>query len=105
MTDPLYCAEQIKIPPSLPDILKAYTKHILHLQPTDIIASSAEYFSTLAAQKVKSKNKVLSGIQLEAVYAKLVAKDKEDGSVKVGKKELEGVLESVGVNVNVDEIL
>ncbi|KAJ3086317.1 Ropporin-1-like protein [Phlyctochytrium bullatum] len=40
--EPLYCAEQIKIPPDLPDILKNYTKHIIRSQPADILACSAE---------------------------------------------------------------
>jgi hypothetical protein len=41
--DPLYSAEQIKIPPSLPEILKNYAKFIIKTQPRDILQSSAEY--------------------------------------------------------------
>lgn len=41
--DPLYSAEQIQIPPALPEILKNYTKFILKTQPVDILTSSAEY--------------------------------------------------------------
>ena len=27
--EPLYCAEQIKVPPSMPEILKAWTKAVI----------------------------------------------------------------------------
>ena len=38
----MYSADQIVIPPSLPDILKNYTKYIIRNQPADIFAASAE---------------------------------------------------------------
>lgn len=34
---PLYCAEQIKIPAELPDILKEFTKAAIRTQPTDLL--------------------------------------------------------------------
>lgn len=39
---PIYCAEQIRIPPELPDIIKDYAKHMIRSKPKDLIAASAE---------------------------------------------------------------
>ena len=38
---PLYCAEQIKIPATLPDILKEFTKAAIRTQPVDVLQWSA----------------------------------------------------------------
>jgi len=38
---PIYCAEQIKIPPELPDILKEFTKAAIRTQPADLLQWSA----------------------------------------------------------------
>ena len=46
--EPIYCAEQIKIPPNLADALKAYTKEVIRAEPEDIIAFSVNYFTKLA---------------------------------------------------------
>lgn len=43
----MYCAEQINIPPELPDILKQFTKAAIRTQPIDLLAWSAAYFSAL----------------------------------------------------------
>lgn len=40
--EPLYCAEQIKVPDGLPDLLKEYTKAVIREQPQDINAWSAQ---------------------------------------------------------------
>lgn len=40
---PIYSAEQIRIPPELPEILKNYAKYIIKNQPEDIVGSSATY--------------------------------------------------------------
>ncbi|KAJ3032627.1 Ropporin-1-like protein, partial [Rhizophlyctis rosea] len=74
--EPLYTAEQIKIPAELPDILKNYTKHIIRTQPADILASSAEYFGRLARQKTSAGGKRLNNMQLESFYNKFYATDK-----------------------------
>ena len=50
-TEPMYCAEQIKIPPALPDILKQFTKAAIRTQPGDLLAWSAAYFDSLSAGK------------------------------------------------------
>ena len=38
---PTYCAEQVKIPPHLPDILKEFTKAAIRTQPLDVLEWSA----------------------------------------------------------------
>ena len=40
--EPLYAAEQLRVPTELPDILKEWTKEAIRTQPADIIAWSAE---------------------------------------------------------------
>jgi hypothetical protein len=40
-SEPMYCAEQIRIPPQLPDIMKNYTKFIIREKPANIIEASA----------------------------------------------------------------
>lgn len=44
---PIYCIEQVRIPPELPDIMKNYAKHIIRTQPDDVIMESYEYFKKL----------------------------------------------------------
>ncbi|KAL3136799.1 hypothetical protein ABBQ38_005512 [Trebouxia sp. C0009 RCD-2024] len=46
--EPMYCAEQIKVPPNLADVLKAYTKEVIRQQPADILQFSAKYFAHLS---------------------------------------------------------
>ncbi|XP_070784567.1 ropporin-1-like protein [Enoplosus armatus] len=48
LPDTMYCAQQINIPPQLPDILKNFTKAAIRTQPTDLLLWSAEYFSALS---------------------------------------------------------
>ncbi|KAI8619381.1 hypothetical protein BC830DRAFT_1104404 [Chytriomyces sp. MP71] len=74
--EPLYCAEQIKIPADLPDILKNYTKHIIRTQPTDIMTCSAEYFGRLAKQRTQLGKK-LTNHQLEAFYTRVSKLDRD----------------------------
>ena len=47
--EPLYCAEQINVPPELADVLKSYTKEVVRRQPHDLYEFSAKYFAELAA--------------------------------------------------------
>ncbi|KAJ3063067.1 Ropporin-1-like protein [Podochytrium sp. JEL0797] len=82
--EPLYCAEQIKIPADLPDILKNYTKHIIRTQPADIMTSSAEYFGRLAKQRTQIGKK-LTNHQLEAFYFKVSKLDRD----QLTRKEVE----------------
>nr|XP_015210464.1 PREDICTED: ropporin-1-like protein isoform X2 [Lepisosteus oculatus] len=46
--DMMFCAQQISIPPELPDILKQFTKAAIRTQPSDVLQWSAAYFSALA---------------------------------------------------------
>ncbi|XP_030625978.1 ropporin-1-like protein [Chanos chanos] len=46
--DTMYCAQQINIPPELPDILKQFTKAAIRTQPHDVIQWGAAYFTALS---------------------------------------------------------
>lgn len=35
--EPIYCSQQINIPPELPDILKQFTKAAIRTQPKDVL--------------------------------------------------------------------
>ncbi|XP_029978642.1 ropporin-1-like protein isoform X2 [Sphaeramia orbicularis] len=48
LSDTMYCAQQINIPPELPDILKNFTKAAIRTQPKDVLVWSAAYFSALS---------------------------------------------------------
>mmetsp|Transcript_20049 Transcript_20049/g.40476 ORF Transcript_20049/g.40476 Transcript_20049/m.40476 type:complete len:296 (-) Transcript_20049:419-1306(-) len=45
--DRIYSAEQIQVPPALPAILKAFTKEVIRLNPSDIPQFGAGYFAAL----------------------------------------------------------
>ena len=51
--DRLYCADQIVVPPTLPAILKAYTKEVIRYNPADIAAFSRDYFAALANNDIE----------------------------------------------------
>lgn len=69
--EPLYSAEQIKIPPDLPEILKNYAKFIIRSCPQDILHSSKDYFTRLALQSSQAQDMRLSNHQLEGFYNKV----------------------------------
>ncbi|XP_031573224.1 ropporin-1-like protein [Actinia tenebrosa] len=46
--EPIYCSQQINIPPELPDILKQFTKAAIRTQPADVLQWSYAYFDALA---------------------------------------------------------
>ncbi|KAM6224399.1 ropporin-1-like protein [Rhynchocyon petersi] len=48
LPDATFCAQQIPIPPDLPDILKQFTKAAIRTQPADVLRWSAGYFSALS---------------------------------------------------------
>ncbi|XP_076146940.1 ropporin-1-like protein isoform X4 [Alosa pseudoharengus] len=50
--DTMYCAQQINIPPELPDILKQFTKAAIKTQPDDVLKWSAAYFSALSKGEI-----------------------------------------------------
>ena len=45
--EPLYCAEQIYVPPEMPNVLKQWTIECIRAQPKDIISWSAQYVSSM----------------------------------------------------------
>lgn len=51
-TEPIYCAEQINIPPSFPHILKQYAKAAIRTQPQDLLRWTTVYFRALANGEV-----------------------------------------------------
>ncbi|XP_043930567.1 ropporin-1-like protein [Protopterus annectens] len=48
LNDTMFCAQQINIPPELPDILKQFTKAAIRTQPQDVLQWSAAYFFALS---------------------------------------------------------
>ncbi|XP_078478020.1 LOW QUALITY PROTEIN: ropporin-1-like protein [Lampetra planeri] len=48
LPDTMYCAQQIYVPPELPNILKNFTKAAIRTQPTDVLQWCADYFSVLS---------------------------------------------------------
>uniref|UniRef100_A0A3Q3VU15 Ropporin-1-like protein n=1 Tax=Mola mola TaxID=94237 RepID=A0A3Q3VU15_MOLML len=48
LSETMYCAQQINIPPQLPDILKDFTKSAIRTQPADLLQWSAAYFNALS---------------------------------------------------------
>ncbi|KAJ7375715.1 Ropporin-1-like protein [Desmophyllum pertusum] len=42
--EPIYCSQQINIPPELPDILKQFTKAAIRTQPKDVLQWAYAYF-------------------------------------------------------------
>ncbi|KAI9006064.1 hypothetical protein BC832DRAFT_556040 [Gaertneriomyces semiglobifer] len=70
--EPLYTAEQIRIPPELPDILRNFTKYIIRTQPANIFEASAEYFGRLSKQGTAGETGTSRVVQsqLEAFYNK-----------------------------------
>ena len=43
MSDRIYSAEQIVVPPELPELLKNFTKEVIRHSPQDIVGFSREY--------------------------------------------------------------
>ena len=43
----IFCAEQIQVPDTLPELLKNYSKAVIRNNPQDIIAFSRKYFYIL----------------------------------------------------------
>ncbi|NXH17157.1 ROP1L protein, partial [Bucco capensis] len=48
LPETMYCVQQMKIPPELPDILKQFTKAAIRTQPSDVLQWAAAYFSALS---------------------------------------------------------
>jgi hypothetical protein len=41
----IFCAEQIEVPPELPEILKNYSKEVIRNNPKDLIDFSRKYWN------------------------------------------------------------
>ncbi|RKP02528.1 hypothetical protein CXG81DRAFT_10690, partial [Caulochytrium protostelioides] len=78
----IYSAEQLRIPPELPEVLKNYAKFIIRQQPQDLYACSAQYFESLASEQMNRRSSRLSEMQLEAFYAKFKSRDSEAITVR-----------------------
>lgn len=71
MPDQIYSAEQIRIPLLFPEILKSYSKHIIGLQPDDIISASVEYFTNIHKQRsLRNKGPEVRREVLESLFFK-----------------------------------
>lgn len=66
----IYSAEQIRIPPELPEILKNYAKFIIKQQPSNIMQASATYFSKLSTQTRQTQDGKLTDEQLQIFLRK-----------------------------------
>ncbi|NXP75235.1 ROP1L protein, partial [Ramphastos sulfuratus] len=48
LPETIFCGQQIKVPPELPDILKQFTKAAIRTQPRDVLQWATAYFSALS---------------------------------------------------------
>lgn len=46
----IFSADQIVVPPELPNILKEYSKEVIRENPADLVAFSKEYFEMKVAE-------------------------------------------------------
>jgi len=67
---PIYCIEQVRIPPELPEIMKNYAKHIIRTQPEDVLVESYEYFKRLNKLRNSIDEYDDDGIKSAKSYAK-----------------------------------
>ena len=49
----IFSAEQIVVPPTLPEILKDFSKEVIRNNPQDLVKFSRDYFETKAAQNAR----------------------------------------------------
>ncbi|GAQ79308.1 hypothetical protein KFL_000280130 [Klebsormidium nitens] len=114
--EPIYCAEQIHIPPDLADVLKAFTKEVLRHQPADLIQFSAKYFANLAAvTQTQSSDSLPTKEQLQRVWertreAESMSRDAVAGAcsaagISEGTTEKAWKLGNWGGSVNPKEVL
>ena len=63
--DRIFTADQIAVPPELPQIIKDYTKAVLRANPKDLLEFSRDYFQTqLAKANAKPGNFICSVLVL-----------------------------------------
>ncbi|NXU49644.1 ROP1L protein, partial [Turnix velox] len=84
LPETMFCAQQIRIPPELPDILKQFTKAAIRTQPHDILQWSAAYFAALSkGEPLPVKERVEMPLAIEKTEAGLTP-----GLLKVLHKQL-----------------
>ncbi|KNC56170.1 uridylate kinase [Thecamonas trahens ATCC 50062] len=106
--DPIYTAEQIVIPPALPDVLKEWSKHVIRAQPGDLLQFSADYFARLADEtplilsvdQLKALQRTLS-TSLDDVVSRADIK-RACNSVDIESSVVEHVFRLKGMGVQVD---
>jgi predicted hydrocarbon binding protein len=62
----IFCAEQIEVPETLPDILKNYSKAVIRANPENIISFSRKYFEDKKAEMDKNKKESEATLDVEA---------------------------------------
>jgi hypothetical protein len=62
----IFCAEQIEVPETLPDILKNYSKAVIRANPENIISFSRKYFEDLKAERDKNIKESDATLDVEA---------------------------------------
>jgi len=88
---PIYCIEQVRIPPELPDIMKNYAKHIIRTQPDDVLIESYEYFKKL--------NKLRNSSSIDDEYGDDKSKNNFHMSFTKGENHSE-ILENSNFSIN-----
>ncbi|XP_030340951.1 ropporin-1-like protein [Strigops habroptila] len=84
LPETMFCAEQIRIPPELPNILKEFTKAAIRTQPHDVLQWSAAYFSALSkGETLPVKERLEMPLTIEKTEAGLTL-----GLLKVLHKQL-----------------
>lgn len=51
----IFSADQIVVPPELPNILKEYSKEVIRENPADLVAFSKEYFEMKVAEQKEAE--------------------------------------------------
>ena len=94
--EPIYCAEQIVIPPNLADILKGWTKEVVRMQPENLVEFAAIYFANLAnVSKTRRDFEPPTVSQLLDIYVRI-----QDNKV-LPKEDVVGVCVGCGVDANI----
>ena len=94
--EPIYCAEQIVIPPNLADILKGWTKEVVRMQPENLVEFAAIYFANLAnVSKTRRDFEPPTVSQLLDIYVRI-----QDNKV-LPKEDVVGVCIGCGVDANI----
>uniref|UniRef100_A0A8D2NG21 Ropporin-1-like protein n=1 Tax=Zonotrichia albicollis TaxID=44394 RepID=A0A8D2NG21_ZONAL len=101
LPETMFCAQQIKIPPELPDILKQFTKAAIRTQPFDVLQWAAAYFSALSkGEPLPVKERLEMPLATEKKDAGLTP-----GLLKVLHKQVQAVLYRMHILIVLEAIL